>query len=213
MSEPVVAPFRPSPVGAVLDGAGAAGRAVEESRAAGWAAGWAAGTRAAAEAARAQRASQDAEHWAAQAAREAQVAAALAVLRRAADAAGARVVPVLEAAAASLDEGAVLLAQAVLGAELAQGPDRARAALARALSLPSDAGVHTVRLHPADLAVLSDAAGDLPVELPAGVELVADPTLRPGDAVSELPDGFLDARIATAVERAMTAIAGAGDGA
>ena len=205
MSEPVVAPFRPSPVGAVLEGG--PGHGVEQARAAGWAAGWAAGTRAAADAARTQRATHEAEHRAAEAAREAQVTAALAVLRRAADAAAARVVPVLDAAAASLDEGAVLLAEAVLGAELADDEDRARAALARALSLPSDVGVHTVRLHPADLAVLAAVQ----VDLPTGVELVADARLHPGDAVSELPDGFVDARIRTALDRAVRAIAGAGD--
>jgi flagellar assembly protein FliH len=205
MSEPVVTPFRPAPVGGVLDHAsrGTVSQA-EQVRAAGWSAGWAAGTRAAAEAAQAQRAALHAEHFAAEAARDAQITAALAVLRRAAEAAASRTVPVLEEAAATLDEGAVLLAQAVLGAELADGDDRARAALARALSLPLDAGVHTVRLHPADLAVLMSAGATAP----AGVQLVADGALRPGDAVSELADGFLDARISTAVERALQALAG-----
>ena len=205
MSDQVTAPFRLAPVGGVLDGG--TGHTAEQARAAGWAAGWAAGTRAAAEAARTQRAALEAEHLAAEAARDAQVAAALAVLRRAADAAAARVVPVLEAAGDTLDEGAVLLAQAVLGAELANDEDRARAALARALSLPHDAGLHTVRLHPSDLQVLATVAP----ALPAGVQLVPDPALRPGDAVSELPDGFLDARISTAVERALRALAGVGE--
>ena len=199
-------PFRPSPVGGVLDGSAA--RATEQARSAGWAAGWAAGTRAAADAARAEREAFAAEHAAAEAARDAQVQAALAVLRRAADAAAARVVPVLDDAVAALDEGAVLLAQAVLGAELADGADRARAALARALSLPLDAGLHSVRLHPADLAALRgvDAA------IPADVRLVPDASLRPGDAVSELADGFLDARISTAVDRAARALAGLTEG-
>jgi len=202
MSERITAPFRPSPVGSVLDGG--TGHAVEQARAAGWAAGWAAGTRAAADAARAQRAAAAAEHAAAEANRDARLSAAVAVLARAAEAAVARVVPVLDAAAATLDEGAVLLAEAVLGAELADGEDRARATLRRALSVPLDAGVQTVRLHPSDVAALAAVS----VDLPAGVQLVADPTLRPGDAVSELADGFLDARISTAVERAARALAG-----
>jgi flagellar assembly protein FliH len=205
MSEPVTAPFRLAPVGGVLEtGANGTSAQAEQARAAGWSAGWAAGTRAAAQAAQAQRETLLAEHVAAEAARDAQVAAALAVLRRAAEAAAARTVPVLEEAAGTLDEGAVLLAQAVLGAELADDEDRARAALARALSLPLDAGVHTVHLNPADLAVVT-AAG---ATVPPGVQLVADASLRPGDAVSELPDGFLDARISTAVERALHALAG-----
>lgn len=200
------APFRPSPLGGVLD-SGSAG-ATEQSRAAGWAAGWAAGTRAAAEAARTQREELAARHAAAEAARDAEVGAALAVLRRAADAVAARTAPVLAEVTATLDEGAVLLAQAVLGAELADGEDRARAALARALSLPLDAGVHTVRLHPTDLRVLRG----LDVPVPGGVDLVPDASLRPGDAVSELPDGFLDARIATAVDRAARTLAGTVEG-
>jgi flagellar assembly protein FliH len=200
-----VTPFRPAPVGGVLGG-GTSG-ASEAARSAGWAAGWAAGTRAAADAARAQREALAAEHAAAVAARDAQVAAALAVLRRAADAAAARLVPVLDEVAAALDEGAVVLAQAVLGVELSVADDRARAALARALSAPAEAGVHTVRLHPSDLAVLRT----LDVAVPADVALVPDASLRPGDAVSELADGFLDARIATAVDRAARALA-ASDG-
>jgi flagellar assembly protein FliH len=43
--------------------------------------------------------------------------------------------------------------------------------------------------------------------LPVGVALVADPTLAPGDAVSEFPGGYLDARIESAVERARCALA------
>jgi flagellar assembly protein FliH len=207
MSEPVATPFRLAPVAEVLQGGTRTTLQAEKARAAGWSAGWAAGTRAAAEAAQTQRATLHAEHVAAEAARDAQVGAALAVLRRAAEAVAARTVPVLEEAAATLDEGAVLLAQTVLGAELADGEDRARAALARALSLPLDAGVQTIRLHPADLAVLT-AAGAARDDVPAGVQLVADASLRPGDAVSELPDGFLDARISTAVERALHALAG-----
>src|SRR4051794_32959302 len=118
MSEPVAAAFRPAPVGGVLQGGSRTAMQAEQARAAGWSAGWAAGTRAAADAAQTLRETLHAEHVAAEAARDAQVTAALAVLRRAADAAAARALPVLQDAAGTLDEGAVLLAQAVLGAEL-----------------------------------------------------------------------------------------------
>ena len=42
----------------------------------------------------------------------------------------------------------------------------------------------------------------------AGVELKPDPTLNPGDAVGEYPDGWIDARIGSALERAKQALLG-----
>ena len=42
-----------------------------------------------------------------------------------------------------------------------------------------------------------------------GLELVADPTLAPGDAIGRHPDGYLDARITTALSRARAALLGA----
>ncbi|QTE29871.1 FliH/SctL family protein [Pengzhenrongella sicca] len=195
--------FRPAPVGGVLDAD--ADHGSEQARAAGWAAGWAAGSRAAAVAASTQRQALDDAERTAERGRAAALEAALDVLRRAADAVSARTVPLLDSALAQLDDGAVELARAVLGRELSAADDGARAALARALSAPVEVGVHTVRLHPADLAVL-EAAGAL-AGLPLGVALVADATLAPGDAVSVFADGFLDARIATALDRARLALA------
>ena len=204
MSDQVSARFRPSPVGGVLDAR--AGHGVEQARAAGWAAGWAAGSRAAAEAATTQRRTLEDAQRAAERSRITQVEVALAVLGRSADAVSARTVPVLAAAVAALDDGAVALARAVLGHELAGANGGARAALARALSLSPEVGVHTVRLHPMDLQALTLAVAT--ADLPAGVELVADATLAPGDAVSEFPGGYLDARIGTAVDRARLALEG-----
>ena len=48
------------------------------------------------------------------------------------------------------------------------------------------------------------AAGGVPDV--AGLELVADPSLAPGDAVGRHPDGYLDARVATALARARAAL-------
>lgn len=203
MSEAVGSRFRPSPVGGVLEARSDHG--AEQARAAGWSAGWAAGSRAAATAAATQRQALDDAQRAADLRRATQVEAALAVLRRAADAVTARTVPVLAAATAALDDGAVALAQAVLGRELSDADDGARLALARALSLPVEVGVHTVRLNPADLRSL-ELLGSSAVALPAGVALVADPTLAAGDAVSLFADGFLDARIGTALDRARLAL-------
>ena len=194
--------FRPAPVGSVLDGR--ADHGAEQARAAGWSAGWAAGTRAAAAAAAGQRRALDDAQAATERAQSARVEAALAVLRRAAEVVSARTVPVLADSARALDDGAVTLAAVLLGCGLADADDRARGALARALSLPLDVGVHTVRVHPLDLEglVRVGAAADLPV----GVVLVADPGLMLGDAVSEFPGGYLDARIGAAVERARRAL-------
>ncbi|RYV50021.1 FliH/SctL family protein [Pengzhenrongella frigida] len=194
--------FRPSPVGGVLEAQADAGS--EAARAAGWAAGWAAGSRAAAEAAAGQRRTLDEVERVAELARGARAQAALVVLRRAAEAISAQVVPVVTEVTDLLDDGVVALAEAVLGRELAGSDDGARLALARALSLPAEVGVHTVRLHPLDLTVLLEAG--VLADLPVGVELVADRTLSPGDAVAQFPDGFLDARISAAVARARRAL-------
>ena len=195
--------FRPSPVGAVLGARTDAGAA--QRWAAGRAAGWAAGSRAAAQAAATQRQGLDDAHRAAERRSAAQLDAAVSVLRRAAEAVAACTIPLLAAANATLDDGAVSLAAALLGRELSDSDDGARLALARALALPAEVGVHTVRLSPADLRAL-EVAG-VAAQVPAGVRLVADPALAPGDAVSEFADGFLDARIGAAVERVRRALA------
>ncbi|MEN1977050.1 FliH/SctL family protein, partial [Cellulomonas sp. P4] len=115
---------------------------------------------------------------------------------------------------------ALELAAVVLGQEVADAPTAARAALRRLREQDPRREVHTVRLHPRDLATVRAAlaapaatgdvpAGDVLAGLPdlTGVELVADPALEPGDAVGELPDGYLDARIGAALDRARAALA------
>lgn len=173
----------------------------------GYTAGWSAGTRAAAREAEEQR-----RLVAAEVAVQAQQAAAaaqeaLATLARAATAARQRVVPPLREAQDGLTRATLVLAEALLGAELRDGDASAQAALRRALSVCDD-GIVRIRLHPADLAALDASLATLPGDLqpPAGVVLVADATLEPGDAVSELEEGYLDARIATAVERVRAAL-------
>lgn len=201
----------------------------ERARVAGYAAGFAAGSRAAAGATETLHARLEAQVRAAEAARLAEHSAAVTVLSRAAQAAGARVVPVLDDARGLLYTGALELARAVLGVELADHARSARAALVRALDVPHDVQVQTVRLHPADLTEIQAAestrtalaaapagsatGADLPAatSTPAlppldGVRLVADPTLSRGDAVSTFEGGFLDARVETAFARAVEAL-------
>lgn len=199
------ATFRPAalPVTAAPADQGPSDRA----RAAGYAAGWAAGARAAAEAAAQQQQRFAAEHARAEATRDAAVADALDVLERTVAAVAARAVPVVDGLRRTVHEAALELTSALLGQELTPGPRSARALLGRALALPVEVGVHTVRMNPADLeqvrALLATSAG---VALPDGVDLVADPTLAPGDAVSEYPAGYLDAQVSTALDRARRAL-------
>ncbi|SDC84571.1 flagellar assembly protein FliH [Sanguibacter gelidistatuariae] len=177
----------------------------ERARVAGYAAGFAAGSRAAAAATQGLHEHLRREAATAEDAREAAHRAAVLALARAAEAATARVLPVLDEARDLLYSRALELARAVVGAELSDGDASATTALARAARVPHDVRVQTVRLHPSDLAALTAAGRDGSAEM-TGVELVADPTLAPGDAVSTFEGGFFDARIETAFERARTAL-------
>jgi flagellar assembly protein FliH len=111
------------------------------------------------------------------------------------------VIPLLAEAERALAHSAVALAEAIIGVELRDDADSARAALTRALGHPERSSVSVVRLNPSDLA----AVMDLPID---GVTLVADQTLARGDAIAELPSGFLDARIDAALERARAELRG-----
>ncbi len=105
--------------------------------------------------------------------------------------------PVLAAADDALLSAAIELAESILGIELADGEISARAAITRALSRIDEESITAVRLSPVDLAVIGAHGITVPE-----VRLVADPTLSPGDAVLELEDGRLDARIGSALARA-----------
>ncbi|WP_127126476.1 FliH/SctL family protein [Georgenia sp. SYP-B2076] len=176
--------------------------------ASGYAAGWASGMRAATQAAAAEAARVAAAEAARAQHRTAEAEAALAALAQAASAARRRTAPVVDAALTEVRHGALELAQAVLGVELATGETSARAALLRALTVQGEADVVRVRLSPEDhaqvRALIEAHPGEL--DIPAGVELAADPALARGDAISDLTDGYLDARISAAVERARAAL-------
>jgi flagellar assembly protein FliH len=172
-------------------------------RARGHAAGYTEGNRAAAVEAQAQSARLTLEHGTLMQAARLQHERALAALHAAARALDSRTVPVLQDAEDSVLSAAMELAEAIVGHTLADEARAARFALGRASSgnLPGVAGTHTVRLHPQDLALLNpaDLAG-------TGVTFVPDTALARGDAVSEFPHGFLDARIGSALERAKAAL-------
>lgn len=195
--------FRPAPLHVP---SAATIEAAERARVAGFSAGWAAGSRAAADEAAALRTRLAAQHLTAEADRAAEVGHALEVLERAVAAAAARTAPVVDDVRRSIHTAALALAEAVLQRELTPGPAGARALLDRALAVPADLGVHTVRLHPADLTHVQALLASGERTLPDGVSLVADPRLRPGDAVSEHPTGYLDAQVSTALDRARRAL-------
>lgn len=185
----------------------------------GHAAGYAAGLRAAQAETDALRARLEAEHAAAVAALRADTVRRIAVLDAATNALLSQVVPVLQDAEESVVEAALELAEAVVGhvirasrADVASdgGPtaDRearpatgAEATVRRALASVDRSVALAVRLSPGDAARVADCDLAVPV--------VADPSLRDGDAVVDLPDGVLDARIGAALGRARAALGAA----
>lgn len=174
-----------------------------QARTRGHASGYAAGMRAAEEALQAERDRALAEHAALMEATRTRADALTALLSAAVESVNEHVAPVLAEAQAAIAAASVDLAEAIIGVELADGPTSARAALSRALSDVDPAAVLRVRMHPETLSALESLD---PARLPEGVSFVADATLASGDAVAELPDGHLDARIGAAVARARAAL-------
>lgn len=184
----------------------------------GHAAGYAAGLRAAQAATDALRARLEAEHAARLASMQADTSRRIAVLDAATTALLAQVAPVLDTAERSLAAAALDLAEAVVGYAIrsSRPSDAAPAGPAVGVGLEArvDAGAEaTVRraLAAVDRTVavavrlsVGDAARVADLDLP--VPVVADPALSDGDAVVDLPDGLLDARIRTALDRARTAL-------
>lgn len=168
----------------------------------GYAHGWAAGSGVAAERSEHESQEQSAQAESARLVLTHRVERAIDVLAEAASAAGQRTVPVLAESAQLLIKGAMEIAEAVLGAELSDRGVALRAAMGRAMRLDGADRVVKIRLNPEDLAALDDLRTTVgSPTIPADVELIADPTLNPGDAISELTEGMLDARIDQAVAR------------
>ena len=175
---------------------GLARRALRAARAQGYAAGWAEGRRRATETAAVREAerdrTRDEEHAHALAAlRDGTAALAAALDQARADLAATQ----RELADRAVELG-LQVAEAVLQRELAVVVDPGAEAVARALAeVPATVPV-TVRLHPADLAVLDPAALD-----GRQAALVGDPALQRGDAVVETETHVVDATVAAAMAR------------
>lgn len=184
------------------------GSEADAAHAAGFAAGFAAGMRAAAEQAEADRTVLRVAHDRGEARRDAEVAHAVDALAAAADALDARVAPVVAQAQGAVHDAALAIAEAVIAREVRPGPDSSRALLERALAVPEGYAPARVRMHPADLSQVSHALEEGTATLPSGVDLLPDPRLTPGDALTEYQDGALDLRVGAALDRARAALTG-----
>ncbi|PCN47608.1 hypothetical protein Csp2054_10840 [Curtobacterium sp. 'Ferrero'] len=189
-------------------GATATAAAAAEVR--GHATGYAAGLRAAQAETDALHARLRAEHDQRLASLTADTVRRVAVLDAATNALLSQLVPVLRDAEASLAAAAVDLAEAVVGhvirasrpvdgdaLEERPGPG-AEATVLRALASVDASVALAVRVSVDDAARVAGLATAVPI--------VADPALSDGDAVVDLPDGLLDARIGAALDRARAAL-------
>jgi flagellar assembly protein FliH len=196
-------------------GAGAGTTADPAAEVRGHAAGYAAGLRAAQAETAALQVRLQAEHDQRLASLTADTVRRVAVLDAATNALLSQVVPVLRDAEASLADAAVDLAEAVVGYAIrasrldgatgdsreARGASGAEATVLRALASIDPTVALRVRVSVADAARVAD--------LDTAVPVVGDPSLSDGDAVVDLPDGLLDARIGAALDRAREALGAA----
>jgi flagellar assembly protein FliH len=177
----------------------------DSARAEGYSAGWAEGRRVAAADARARSAEVAREVAAAEQMRRRRHESALAGLAAAATSLEQRTVPVLDEMSEQILTAALVLAQAVLGRELAVATDGGAEALRRALDLAPRQRPVTVRLNPDDLATL--AVHDATVDIDGRpVTVVPDASLGPGDAIAVCDATEVDARLAAALDRAGQAL-------
>ena len=179
-------------------------RAAEQSRAAGHAAGYTEGLRLAAADVAGRTAEINAEHTENERYGQARIDYTVSLLAAAAHALDERSIPHIQQAESTLVTTSLELAEAILGSELSRAEPSARRALERALHQPDQldhSEIHTIRMHPDDLIVLGAHTQAL-----ESIRFIADSRLQRGDAIAEFDDGYLDARIGTAFERAKAAL-------
>jgi flagellar assembly protein FliH len=167
------------------------------ARAEGWSVGWADGMRAAADRAAAEAGRRRIADERQRAEARAGLERALAAVDSAAADLEQRALPGAAELEKLLLDAAFTIAEALVGHALRDDATRAPAALARVLALAPAGEPVTVRLSPADHALLT-AADHLSGR---EVSLVADPTLEPGDAIATSGATEIDARIRAGVQR------------
>jgi len=186
--------------------------AKEAAKASGYAAGWAEGRRAAKAEAEAARRAAEEETRRFQQARQAALQRALHTVAAAASRLEQRSVPTATEIEDELVSAAFVLAEAVLGRELALADSPGRDAVARALELVPVGRPVQVRLNPADFATLTaeaDHEGPLVID-GRTVTLAADASLASGDAIAECDATVVDARLSAALLRVGEALGMAG---
>jgi flagellar assembly protein FliH len=172
----------------------------DAAMAAGYAAGWASGTQAARRISEAELRNLRARAEQEIAERRVQVGRALEAVRAAADAFEQRAVPAAEHIEDLIVASAFTIAEAVVTDSLRDDATRGAAALTRALALAPAGARAVVALNPDDYALLAGAS----LEQSGGreIELVADPSLAPGEARATCGSTTIDARIAAGLARA-----------
>jgi flagellar assembly protein FliH len=175
---------------------GIAERSQQAARAQGYAQGWAEGRRTAlaraeaetAEVRRAAAAERDRQH--------AEHRQAITALEAATAQMSSRLAEALDQLAGHTVDAALQLTEAVVGREVATATDPGADALRRAMALVDPQVTPTVRLNPADRALLDPAATE-----GRNVVVVDDPTVARGDAVAETDVNLVDATIEAALAR------------
>ncbi|WIM96085.1 FliH/SctL family protein [Actinoplanes oblitus] len=178
----------------------------QQARAAGYAEGWAQGKREAAAAAEAAAArALEAEHQHDHR-RSAALAHAVNALGRAVTELENQLMPTFTELQELVLASAFELAEAIVGRNLHDDPERGRDALRRAMTAAPEHGDVRLRLHPDDYATLvADDGAEFDYQ-GRRITLHPDPGLRPGDAVAETGTATVDATIAAAVARAREAL-------
>lgn len=172
------------------------------AQAAGYAAGWANGIQAARLVADAEARAARAEREHADATRREQVQRSVRAVDEAANVLEQRAVPAAEQIEELIVEAAFAIAESLVGRALADDDVRGSAAVRRALALAPIGEEVTVRVSPADHAVLtSDGAEPVSGIANRIVYLVADPELAPGDAIATCGATTVDARLAAGLQR------------
>ncbi|MGN6445005.1 FliH/SctL family protein [Amnibacterium sp.] len=176
----------------------------ERARVQGHAAGYAAGRKAATETLASDRAQLRAEADRALGEQVENLRTALEAVARAAGELNAQTAMSLEGTEETLLSAAIEIAGMILGRAIAEDHEGAAVAgLRRALEAAGPMPVRTVRMHPDDLELVAMVAVEEP-----GLQLVADRNVARGDAMVDLPDGIVDASIASAVERVRRVLLG-----
>jgi flagellar assembly protein FliH len=182
-------------------------RARQQARTTGYAEGWAQGKRDAAAANEAAAARAVIAEEAYEQRRTAALASAVNALGRAVTGLEDQLMPTFTELQEVVLASAWELAEAIVGRNLRDDPDRGAVALRRAMTAAPEHGDVIVNLHPDDFRSLvgGDAGEDFPFE-GRRITLRPDPGLRPGDAVAETGTATVDATIDAAVARAREAL-------